>query len=193
MLLKNVYIYIVIKVGIFKKNSAKKIMQKKIIIAFIIIGVAGSIGFVTRVHGESANAVGGGIVAEMQKNILKPLKGITEMDPASIKCLSNAIDARDTALGAALQTFDQAMVSAYRNRNTQLKAALALPSPSARAEGLKAATKAFRATAHSTRLQWKKDREAAWQAFANARKECRASLAASQATGKYDDDVNPNQ
>ncbi len=170
-------------------------MKKILVVTLLVIGVTGSIGFVASAQtgtSASGNAMGTTDTHAMPLKA-KILKGITALTATDLTCLIAAVDTRDTALGQALQTFDQAMMGAYRDRNTQVKAALALTDTKLRASGILAATTAFRTTTRDAQRAWRKDRNAAWGKFATARQACGASVAASQATGKGDDDANLDQ
>ncbi len=118
------------------------------------------------------------------------LKGLQSLTPADSQCLITAIDTRDTLLAGALQTFDAAMISNYRTRNTALKAALVLTDTGARAAGVSAASVAFRIGTMRARVEWQKSRQTAWEGFAADRKACGASIDTSFATGRMTDDVN---
>ena len=87
-------------------------------------------------------------------------------------CVKSAIDKRENAIIAAVDTLAGALKSAYTTRRDALKAAWDLTDVKARNSAIRAAGKAFTVADRTARKAANETRRAAWTTFATDRKAC---------------------
>ena len=98
----------------------------------------------------------------------------TAVMTAALGCVAPAVDMRETALLAALDTYSATVKAALTARKDALKAAWSLTDPKALKAGVEAAWKTYR-EAHKTAMKIKKDAvKSAWKTYEEARKACKA-------------------
>lgn len=109
-----------------------------------------------------------------------------------IKCVSAAVDVRETALGDAATkyatVYAEALKAAYTARAAALKTAYATGNNVKIKNGIKAAWADFGIAVKTAGRDWKTDRQVAWTAYGKAVKACKAPAVAND-TGKSTSDT----
>lgn len=96
-------------------------------------------------------------------------KDVLPLDPA---CMSSAVDKRDTAIIADLDTKNAALKTALETRRTALKAAWALTDADDRFQALKDAWKAYASSVKEAVRTFKTAKKDAWSQYHQDRLDC---------------------
>ena len=97
---------------------------------------------------------------------------VTQQAPAALSCMQTAVTARATAIIAAWDAYHDVVKTGMQNLNTALNAGWGMTDKKARRDAIKAAWKQYDTDIKAARADWKKGRQAAWNAFYAARKAC---------------------
>jgi len=96
----------------------------------------------------------------------------TKKQPVDITCAKNAVTVRDTALGAAFDTYASTLKTALTTRTAALLAGWDMTDKTARQAALKAAWSAYKNSTVKARGATVTARKAAWTTFKNSMKSC---------------------
>lgn len=91
----------------------------------------------------------------------------------TVACVQAAVEARDTAVIAAMDTFSSSVKTALTARKDALKAGWALPTLKDVRAALKIAWAAYVKSFREARQTLKDDKKTAWDAFKSALKSCK--------------------
>jgi hypothetical protein len=92
---------------------------------------------------------------------------------AVVTCMQTAIEIRDTAIIAAVDTYATAAKAALTARKTALKAAWALADRTERRTAIKAAWDTYRKAIKDARTAFKTSRKTAWDTYKSDAKACK--------------------
>ncbi len=101
-------------------------------------------------------------------------------------CMQAAVEKRDTAIIAAVNTFSASWVNSLTTRMAALKDAWAKTAVTERRDGVKAAWKSFRASHKAEIKTFHASRKAAWKTFVDDQKACKVTGAKDKTTSKVD-------
>lgn len=90
-----------------------------------------------------------------------------------VVCVQAAIESRDTAVSASVDTYAAAAKSALSVRKDALKAAWALAKKAERREAIKTAWKTYKKAVKTARQTFKESRKTAWNTFKTAMQTCK--------------------
>jgi hypothetical protein len=96
------------------------------------------------------------------------------VDATKLACVGAAVNARESALDAAIATHSSAVVAAYNARATALSAAYSKTTAKDVRAAVKAAWKDFNSAIRSAQKAWRTARDAAWKTFRTAVRACKA-------------------
>lgn len=96
------------------------------------------------------------------------------VDATKIACVGAAVNARETALDAAIATHSAAVTAAYTARATALSAAYSHTTVGEVRAAVKAAWNAFGSAIRNAQKAWKTARNAAWATFRTSVRACKA-------------------
>jgi hypothetical protein len=106
-----------------------------------------------------------------------------------IPCIQAAIEKRDTAIIAGLDTYAPAVKTALQTRKDELKAGWALTEKNARKTALKNAWKKYRESVRTARRTFRDAKRNAWKQFSTDRKACNAAPMSEDSTGQGVDET----
>lgn len=141
--------------------------MKKYLLAFVLAFVVGGFGFSAYAENGSSNSA--------------------QAWTASMgTCMQNAIEARDTAVIAAANTFHTSLTTALTARKDALKSAWAMSDKTARKQAINTAWSTFRTAKHAAKEAHRNSVYSTWTTFRDARIACHA---ASDGNGSKGDQI----
>lgn len=149
--------------------SLPKIMKK-------LIGFALLAAFLT-------TAASGSLVSAQSATTTPPRPTI------DVACIQAAIEKRDSALVASVDTYAASVKTALTTRKDALKAAWAKTGKQERRTAIKAAWKAYRNSVKSARRVFRDAKNAAWRQFHTDRRACKIVSSADDGTGQGVDET----
>ena len=146
----------------------------------------------TNASGSGSSGGSGGTTTKPRTEITKPASREKAKDAApnvDATCMANAIDKRETAIIAAVDSYNAAVKSALSTRKDALKAAWAQTDKGKRKSALKAAWDSFKGTWKNAAATLKNSREAAWKQFQTDVKACKTDTSDDSTTSAVDSQI----
>lgn len=119
---------------------------------------------------------------ETERHLKKP-----EMKKLDITCVQTAVEKREAAVAASVDTYYSALKTALSVRRDALKTAWAITDNKARSTAVNAAWKTFQDSRKAAQKIYRDSRNAAWKTFSTDRKACGLSSSAEEGVGRSND------